>query len=140
MEENTVKYITGILCTILCNILKVTGNYVLKGFGSPPANITLVKGTFQSVVFAITIFYLTVIQSGPKALYQNIEVKNENQEDQDKNSVQEIAMLPSNKSDKAWTLAFGICNSIKYASLYGAVLLIPISLATVFMSISPIFT
>ena len=143
MEKHTVGYITGILCTVICNILKTTGDYVLKGFECSPADVTFVKGTFQSVVFAITIFYLIVIQGGKKALYQNIEGKNENQgneEKHDKNLAQEITILPTAKSDKAWTLAFGICNGIKYASLYGAVLFIPISLHTILMSVTPICT
>ena len=30
MNKDTIKYVAGICCTLLCNVLMVVGNYIMK--------------------------------------------------------------------------------------------------------------
>jgi len=140
MNPDTLKYIAGISCTLLCNVLMVVGNYIMKGYGCSSADVTLFKGLFQIPMFGGLILYYMLSSNKNAKKRQDEENEMEDDEGVKKDSEKEIKFLPSRHKDKAWTLAYGIFNGARFAAFYGAVLFMPMADYIVCIATTPIFS
>jgi len=144
MNRDTIKYIAGICCTLLCNILMVVGNYIMKGYDCSSADVTLFKGLFQMPIYGSVILYSLLATKSGSNKNQKRPVKDDNNDVKTPNDIsketREIKFLPTKFKDKAWTLAFGMLNGARYAAFYGAVLFMPMADYIVYIATTPIFS
>jgi len=145
------KYFLGIVLVLLANVLTVLSNYFVKANKTAAADIILFKGVFQIPVFAAIVLlaqWKTKKQQQkkeeeepPKTVASDNEaVDGSGGESKQKVEPKQMTFFPRKTSEKFGCLAYAFSGGVRYASIYSAVLFVPMADLIVVLATTPIFS